>query len=111
MRLLVIVQLLHVSQWSYCVNVKEELNDILGAIDTRNEVIRQPQTLIAQHPFCDDAFIAEALILGSKYRNSFRLLLVSKCHDCIDKVKGHLWSQKYYIGKNKLEIEENVVAM
>ena len=78
MRLLVLGQWLFITQWSYCINVKEELNGILGLIDIVNEVIRKLHTLITQHVFCDDAFIAEAIILGSKYRNRIRFLLVTK---------------------------------
>ena len=110
-RLLFITKWVFIAQWSYCANVKEELNGILGCIDARNEVIGQLQILVTQHLFCNNAFIAETLILGIKTKNTSRFYLVGKRNNCIDKVKGHLRSRKYYIGKHMLEVEENVVAM
>ena len=91
--------------------MKEEIDDILGAIDTRDEVVRQLQTLITQHLFRDYAFTTETHIPSIKSKNGTTLHLIAKSHNCIDKVKGHLWSQKYEIRKNVLEVEKDVVAM
>ena len=93
-RLLARGQWLFISQFGYCVDVTEKRNSMLGFVDTRNKATRQT-LMITQHLFCDDTFIAEAHILGLECRQGTRLHLVTKSHNCIDKVKGHLRTQKH----------------